>query len=287
MPPLVPWSYTDLPDSDFTPEDIASWNRPEEIRWHCAVVGRMVHVYRTGVKMPRPPQSDKRTIGPWSGQSRMRMLKLLNQIDYPRLGRSVFLTLTYPDSCLVKEYAARTAQRTNFLRYVETSIGKNASCIWRIEWEERQSGHYTGRLAPHYHMMMLNVKWLGKEKVREWWRRTIKAPDGPLITDVRRIYNEDGVARYLSKYIAKYVALDLCTYLRSPFEFGQHWGCTRKHLIPMCRTRVDRILTEQEIKRFKRFGHSRWKTYGERGEGGFTVFGATLADNVAKMLGGS
>ena len=252
--------------------------------WHTEIQGSVCRFFRMGVKVPLRPDSERKIIGIWSMQSRMRLLRLLNKIDYPMLGPSVFVTLTYPDRVQVEGYGERSQHRAVFLRYVEKYLSRNVACIWRIEWEERKSGAYTGKLAPHFHLMLLNVPFLPHERVREWWRQAIQAGDGPLVSEVKRIKNVNGVARYLSKYVSKYRSLDISTYHNSPIKFGRHWGVCRPELVPLCPVRVARQLTKEEVAQIQAFARRRWPMYDENGSGGFTLLGEKFAKRFGKWL---
>jgi hypothetical protein len=255
------------------------------VEWHVEIQGRVVRFFRSGAVMPKRTVFDRKVVGPWSIQSRMRLLRLLNRIDYPRLGKSVFVTLTYPDSCQPKRYAERTRHRAKFLRWMEESLGREISVLWRVEWEERKSGAYTGKLRPHFHLMVFGVARLDWCDVRECWRDCIGAGKGPLKTWVRSIYNEDGACRYLSKYVAKYRSLDIVTYLHNEWEFGRHWGVTRPSLVPMCPVVLARQLSASEIRNVKAFARARNPWYGQNGEIGFTLLGDGHAKRFAKWLG--
>ena len=170
------------------------------------------------------------------------MLRFLNKIDYSKIGASLFVTLTYPDHVRREDYRLRSIDRAVFLRHVERELGCKVACVWRIEWEERKSGAYTGKLAPHFHLMLTGVEYLAWQFVRERWRETIRSGEGPLVTEVKRIYNEDGACRYLSKYVSKYRSLDISAYHNSGLKFGRHWGVCRRELIPLCPVVVQRNL---------------------------------------------
>lgn len=258
--------------------------RVPPVTWHAEITGRMLRVYRENVRMKKPPNVKRRAVGVWSIQSRMRLLVVLNTIDYDRLGPSVFVTLTYPDVVRRDSYKKRSLDRQRMLRDLERAVGKRFAAFWRIEWEERKSGAYTGKLAPHFHLCLFNVAFVNQEKVRELWRKVIGYQSGPLVTDVRRIYNVDGVGRYLGKYLAKYRSLDFITYHNSSIEFGRHWGLTRKTLVPFLPTRLQRQLSEFEKETLVRFAKATSKRYGEYGETGFKRFGKEVAERVEKFL---
>ena len=255
--------------------------------WHVAIQGNVVQVKRLGMKPP-PKRSRKGTkIGVWSMQSRMRLLRYLNKIDSGRIAKSLFVTLTYPDEVIAMEYPLRTMQRSVFMRYVEGYLGRHVPAVWRIEWEERKSGAYTGKLAPHFHLMLFGVDWIPWREVRNMWRKTIHRPSGPLKTWVRRIFNEDGALRYLSKYVSKYHSLDIATYLNSDIKFGNHWGLLRKDEIPLAPRIIERHLSEKEISIVRKFAAGRWKHYNPETDGGFTLLNPTLVKTFTAWLNSS
>lgn len=259
-------------------------HRAANLTWRAAVQGNVVRVYRIGCPAPETNRKGKKPIGVWTHQSRMKLLRFLNKIDYSKIGSSLFVTLTYPDHVRREEYRLRSRDRYVFLRSLESYLGCHAACVWRIEWEERKSGAYTGMLAPHFHLMIFGVPFLPWQKVREWWRQAIGAGEGPLVTDVKRIYNENGACRYLSKYVSKYLPLDIGVYHNSGLQFGRHWGVTRKELIPLCPIAAERQLTDDEIKIVRKFAAARWTHYNAESGGGYTVLGEKLAKSFTAFL---
>jgi len=229
---------------------MSTWRRTpnplHEITWTARVQGRCVEISQRGFTPLPCTKEHGDVIGPWSRESRMRLLRYLNQIDYGKLPPGVFVTLTYPDHVLRTTYKQRSVDRAVWIRYVEKNLGRHVPAIWRIEWEERKSGMYTGKLAPHFHLMLFGVEEKWKAWGRDWWRKTIKSGPGPLVTECKSIYNQDGACRYLSKYVSKYRSLDIAVYHNSQIEFGRHWGVLREKEIPLCPVTVERELTPGE-----------------------------------------
>lgn len=256
----------------------------QEVEWHASIQGTTVQFSRTGCSFPPHIHEKRDAIGIWSWQSRMKLLRYLNRIDYTKIGPSLFVTLTYPDHIRRNEYKDRSVDRAVFMRYVEKHFGKPVPTIWRIEWEERKSGAYTGKLAPHFHLMLFGVQFLAWQKVRKMWRQTISSGDGALVTHVKRIYNQDGACRYLSKYVSKYRSLDITAYHNSPLKFGRHWGILRKDMIQMAPERVGRVLSRSEIEMVQEYARRRWTSYDASVDGGFTLLGARYANAFAKSL---
>jgi hypothetical protein len=255
--------------------------------WFARVQGNVVKLFRTGCERPPHIKRHREPVGPWSHQSRMNLLRKLNVMDYEKIPASLFVTLTYPDGVDKMPYRERSKHRAVFARHVETYFRRPIPMVWRIEWEERKSGEYTGKLAPHFHVMMFNVRRIPWQLVREWWRASIGAGYGPLKTWLKHVYGQDGALRYLSKYVSKYRSLDLTAYHNSGIEFGRHWGILRPALIPLCPVMVERQLTAREIKIVRQWAYSRWDSYDPESGGGFTVLGPELAKSFAGFLNSS
>lgn len=256
----------------------------EPVRWHCEIQGRVVRFYRTGCKVPPHPDRCRDAVGPWSEQSRIRLLRYLNRINYPWLGPSSFVTLTYPDDWWSMEYTKRTDVRNAFHQTMERYIGRHFASIWRQEWEERKQGKYTGKLAPHLHLMCCDVPFIPWQEVREAWRRALGYGDGPLSTHVRQIRGVEGVGKYLAKYVSKYRSLDIATYVNSGIKFGRHWGIRRPELVPLSPVVVSRPLTEKEKDRVQAFACARWSWYDRDTCGGFTLLGNDFSKGFAAWL---
>jgi len=275
---------------DLTPEAANAFK--EEMRrhrggnptWRVEIRGTLVHFFRVGCEAPLQIKCKREAIGPWSQQSRSKLLRYLNKIDYGRIPSSVFVTLTYPDHVVPETYRERSQHRAVWVRYLEENLQRPVPIVWRIEWEERKSGAYTGKLAPHFHLMVFGVRFIDHENVREWWRKAIKAGEGPLITEVKAIYNEDGACRYLSKYVSKYRSLDISTYHNSGLKFGRHWGILRKELIPLCPVAVERSLDDAEAKIVRQFKAARSKWYDAETGGGYYLLGKEHAKRFAAWL---
>ena len=260
---------------------------PDPVYWRVTVQGRHVLFSRHNVVIPHRDRMKKNPVGVWSVASRMNLLKMLNHVDSVKVNPAVFITLTYPDHVVRNEYAGRSRDRAVFWRYVEKHLGRHVPAFWRIEWEERKSGVYTGLLRPHFHLMAFGVKYLDKDLMRDMWRKAIGSRELDLSTSVKRIRGTDAVSRYVSKYVSKYRSLDISTYRNSGLKFGRHWGILRPSLVPYSPVVMDRDMTAKEIARVQRYAASRWNWYDPEFNGGFSLFGQKWADGLFKMLGGA
>lgn len=172
---------------------------------------------------------------------------MVAQIAWTRVGKSLFITLTYPDECIGRTAEQRTMDRHRFLRDMENHLGKEIGVVWRVEWQARKSGKMKGTMVPHVHLIAFGCGFIHWKVIRKLWRAVL-AVDGPLATDVQRIKGGRDVGKYVTKYCAKLPdkpSLDNASYLNTT---GRHWGVHRKYLIPWSDRFVMKFLSPDEIK---------------------------------------
>lgn len=222
-------------------------------------------------------------VGMLSRESRMRLLRFINQIDWPANGAAVFVTLTYPDEIDHRDYYHRAKDRYLFLRHMEKHLHREIPVIWRLEWMPRKSGARLGQLMPHYHLLVLGQDWLVPRMVRRWWAAAIGHKGGPLATDVKRVTGTDGACRYLAKYVSKCTPLDIAAYHNSGIKFGRHWGVTRKPKIVMRPVECCREISGADLEAMQAFAVESWPNYRPSSSGGFTLLGEPEATFAAKL----
>lgn len=179
----------------------------------------------------KEPPKRRRAIVGFTRPARLRMLKTIARIDWRNVGRSLLITLTYPDDLTDRTYKERSADRTKFMMGLEVIVGRPLAGLWRTEWVTRKSGAREGQLAPHHHIVVMRCAWVDWREVRHLWARTI-GWQGYVATNVRGTFNGEHAARYAAKYAAKaevVSSLDYASYLQMT---GRHWGMMRKPLIP-------------------------------------------------------
>lgn len=220
----------------------------------------------------------------FSRDARMRMLRLINKIHWKDVGKSTFITLTYPDTHITLGQTDRKKHRDQFFREVERDCGHAVPFLWKLEWQVRKSGEHVGTPAPHTHCMALGLPFIHHQVVRKLWRRIIKAK-GPLATDVKAIKGEDGAARYMAKYVSKASSLDISAYRSNPKMRGRAWGLTRSNLVPMFAVSLLERLTEDQSELLRQYASENFKNYDVELGGGFTVFGRAHAIAVLGTLG--
>ena len=182
---------------------------------------------------PKTPPTKKRgTVRGFSAKSRLRLLKAIAEMDWNRIPRATFVTLTYPDSVAIRKPSDRNVDRYLLHRWFEGNKGKHLPGIWRLEWVPRKSGTHRGVYLPHFHLLLFDHLDIGKNTIREFWRKTIDA-EGVVQIDVKRMENAKQAGLYVSKYMGKPIPLlhlDNLPYLNIA---GRQWGFFRKNDIPL------------------------------------------------------
>jgi len=159
-------------------------------------------------------------VGEWSRQSRNRLIRLLNSIEFDAAD---FLTLTFHEN--VQDHADGKRCLKAFLRAARDRYALPAG-IWRQERQERG--------ALHYHVIILDGERMPEEWVSEKWTyhsgESLHDEDhlryGARLEKTVQAGTKDGglVVSYFAKYVAKEKEKD-------GYENGRvwgQWGCENK-----------------------------------------------------------
>jgi len=210
------------------------------------------------------------------------MLQLAAVIDWKRYRKSLFVTLTYPDVKAERTMQERGRDRYLLLRHVENYLGKEVTCVWRIEWQKRKSGSRIGEWLPHVHLLMLGLPFLPHALLRKWWGGCLQY-SGPLATDVRAVQSGKAASLYVSKYVAKVNpehSLDNVSYLNTS---GRHWGVSRRKALKTHPPIVFPIMTQEMITIAKNAGCMVVPWFNREEDKGFFLLG-TMAERVGQIL---
>jgi len=187
------------------------------------------------------------TVKGFSKDSRRRLMQEAAKLD--KRYRPVFVTLTYPD-VFDQEPGKWKDHMAEFRRRLERQW-PDCAAIWRMEMKVRKSGDNAGVVAPHFHVILYlglggrRENWhMSNEylaKVREWvsltWYSIVGSEDERHLhagTQVKVLFNDAGVTRYISKYIAK---VDSDAALEQyPDGFGRCWGKWHEDRLPQSET---------------------------------------------------
>lgn len=235
---------------------------------------------------PHPHTPECKTRGQvrtFSKASRLRLLKLFATIDWTRAEPALFITLTYPDDVRITTNKELNVHRYVFIRYIEKLLGKDISVIWRIEWQDRQTGKYVGELYPHFHLMVFNVKYIHHATVNKLWRKTIGYKEYTR-TETKGMKCPAQAGFYVAKYVGKETDCSLvnAAYLNT-VPPGRQWGLLRPQLLPRCKEQSIRVEAShmQGIREMCEIAYPAIKGY----DGSFTLLGkCTIA--VAKEIFG-
>jgi hypothetical protein len=201
-------------------------------QWTLEIQGQRLTLKRPHEHVRRPGSRKGKKIGPFSKQARFRMMKQVAGIDWPNVGPSLFMTLTYPDDVAHLDKDKRNREKYLMLRHMENHLRKRICGLWRVEYVPRKSGTRLGKILPHIHMLLFGVDFIDADFLREAWKCCIGSVDLPRV-HVERSLDGLGATKYIAKYCGKVedVSINLVkvTYLNS----GRHWGYHRKRNVPL------------------------------------------------------
>lgn len=214
-----------------------------EIRLRKIAKGRLSPVRRKSDS--ETPKRGK--VSEFSAKSRVRLMSIMNRIDFSRRADCVFVTLTYGASWPSPTEAKRHLRA--FLKRIKR-LRSNASALWRIEFQKRG--------APHFHVLVYGVRFIKKEWVKLAWSRVLSgqfhASDGrEPFTRIEKIRTATGAMFYLSKYVAKhsdgfnyvpYLAKADSAYLDNGSDVGRHWGVEWRDCLPFGKAFVVELTSE-------------------------------------------
>jgi hypothetical protein len=203
-----------------------------------------------GHNFKKPKSKKGRKVVGFSKASRLKLIKVLATIDWTQASPCLFVTLTYPDECQ-RSYAAELSKdRSWFWRQMEDYAKRQLSCIWRMEWKERQSGELKGQWMPHYHLMVFNYQWIEHEAVNEMWRNALGHAQY-VRTEVKRMANPSQAGYYVCKYQAKPEDCSLVNGVHLNCLPGRQWGILRRKCLPLAE-KVELSLADGEAARLAR-----------------------------------
>jgi len=204
----------------------------------------------------------------FSRASRKRLMETLAKVDQQQLRvKPLFLTLTYPGE-YSEDPAIWKRDHDTFLKRLARKHPE-ASAIWRLEFQKRG--------APHFHLLLFNVKWLDKKWVSKCWYQIVGSLDKRhenAGTRIERVRTWRGVMWYASKYMAKR------TDGGAERAVGRLWGIHNKAALPIAV--VVFAITLREFWRLKRTARAYLAKFGTISPSnvwsrGFTIFKDTRA----------
>lgn len=139
----------------------------------------------------------------FSKQSRRRMLRLVASLK--RSVSPVFMTLTYPDIFPDDPKIWKKDLDDFFKRLLRRF--PHAVGLWRLERKKRKTGVNSGKVAPHFHILVYNAAYIALLGwVSRAWFEVVGSGDPKHLnagTRVEPVRSVRGVLYYTSKYICK------------------------------------------------------------------------------------
>jgi len=218
------------------------------------------------------PGGKRKPIMGFSPAARLRMLQLIDEINWLAMGPGLFITMTLPDEVWPHVVNRMTQVRSQWVRDSENFLGVKFPTLWRVEWEMRRSGVSVGLVRPHWHMLCPGLRWYDRKDATAIWKRII-GHTGPVSFKVKRMDTKRKHAVYIAKYCAKKAdnsSLDYVAYLN---KFGRHWGVTRKGLLTMHPKRSYNDIPLTAVHEIRKLMECHREGYSSLYDAGFTSFG--------------
>lgn len=208
----------------------------------------------------------------FSRRSRFRMYKMIGSIEWPTIGNGLFVTLTFPDERLPMAAHYRMRKLAEWFRKVENYLGHKISALWRIEWEERLTGEFKGRMMPHYHLIIFSVRYFPYWKTNGFWKQVLKW-DGYVRTETKRLCDQRTHGIYIAKYAAKPIPLSSLVNVSYSRIDGKHWGYYRQNKLPRAKSVYWKNLSLKAVAELREIAASLLPWYSIEHDAGFVLMG--------------
>ena len=229
-PPLTPGDKVD--DDDKEVVEARRKTSGHHVQHMAYAQGDVVQFLAAGYFHFPPNANMRKGVMDFSPAARLRLLKFAAKVNWEATGRSQFATLGYPDECWPRSREQLNRDRYLLHREIENAVGRKVAVLWRIEWIDRKSGKHIGELLPHWHMIFFSIGHFPYKRIRQAWKRIIRASQEPNIK-FQKLQSARQHGFYIAKYSAKKALatnLGNVTYHNTQ---GRHYGFLRKSIIPM------------------------------------------------------
>lgn len=181
---------------------------------------RLKNKLRRNIRTPLRRKGDIRS---FSKNSRHRMMKKMNRVDFSKDKISYFITLTYPDP-YPTDGEIYKSDLDLFFKRLKREFG-DLSYMWKLEVQFKRG-------APHFHLILFFKKRFNIQYVKEWislnWfevaqrdRETKNEDHLKVGTNVKIVKTLRQLTNYVTKYITKKEQDDKLA------NQGRYWGCSR------------------------------------------------------------
>lgn len=234
--------------------------------------GEFLHWHVIGPDVPEKPGGLRGECNAFSPACRLRMITLMASIDWRKAGKTLFVTLTFPDRYLDTPTRKISQYLHVFRRHVEKYLKKQVPIIWRLEWMERKSGPKKNHVMPHFHLLMLGVSWIPYRVTNQLWKATL-GYKAYCRTETTAMRSKRGAVYYMAKYAAKLdSSLVHAAYLNIK-QPGRQWGVLRRDSVPMCEKFAGRFPDDLETAQLYEYAKSKLTSELQRSAESFRLFG--------------
>lgn len=216
----------------------------------------------------KEPPHKRGAIKQFSKAARKRLFVLFHKMNVVSF---LFITLTYG-----QHFPTAKDSKRHLKMFIQRLKRKypNVAGVWRIEFQKRH--------APHYHLLLTNVKFIPKEEICSMWEEVIGQrfvnQTGKTFTRVERIKSKKHALSYVSKYVGKVEkrAQRVSGFNSVSYQtaFGKHWGIVGREHLPFAIEKV--YVVECDSKTYRRFkAVFQWSTKIDKIANftvGFTIF---------------
>jgi hypothetical protein len=217
----------------------------------------------------------------FSAAARKRMIDRIGTCDWAAVDSAMFVTLTWGaffprDMDSIKVCLWRFRRRLE--RYLRKKYeGRKFPIIWRLAPQDgkRSVRGKPGRFAPHFHLLVMGLRYLNYQAVRRMWAGCIEGylsdeerdlvASGCGLTDVELVMgNQKRVCAYVAAYAAEVAgtALDNIAYLA---EWGRCWGIWNAEWLPWAELKEYHFRGGRWLKRLRRSSRRLYKVRSMRG----------------------
>ena len=264
-------------DATTEDDDWVDLNRRRNRREASATVQGELLKYTVLDPGPRKGGGKRKVIRNFSPGSRLRMLKAFHTINWEANYPPIFITLTYPDDLCHTDKDQRAMHRSVMARHLERITGTTVPAAWRVEWEVRKSGRWTGLPVAHHHWLVFRHRWIHRDDVNAAWRKTI----GETVyarTQTKRLDKRKAAQLYLAKYISKNACS--CSLVNAAYHnsIGRQYGWLRPEEIPKHTSLEFSRLDNETRRRITQLADEQLPWLPSGTDQSFTLMGQTAID---------
>jgi hypothetical protein len=167
----------------------------------------------------------------FSRAAKMRMLATMARVAWREVGKTLFVTLTFPNEWVDVQTRKISQYLHVFRRGVEKYLQRKIAILWRLEWVERKSGDRKNYIFPHFHLLLFGARYIPYVVTNRIWKKALGYKKY-CRTETTAMRSYAGAIFYVAKYAAKRNgSLVYAAYLNNK-PTGRQWGILRKELIP-------------------------------------------------------